>query len=107
MPLSDAIGEGLKKSLKTRFKERRGKLEIIADILSAALKGANKTEIVHKANINFRIVGKFLPFLIEKGLIEHTNGKYKTMSRGKEFLDDYQHVKDQLLSHPIPFRYIK
>jgi len=98
MPLGDAIGEGLKKSLKTRFKERRSKLEIIANILSAALKGAKKTEIVYKANINFRRIEEFLSFLIEKGLIEHTNGEYKTTSRGKEFLDDYQHMKDHLLT---------
>ncbi|RZN39869.1 MAG: transcriptional regulator [Methanophagales archaeon ANME-1-THS] len=98
MPLEDVIGESLKKSLKTRFKERRSKLEIIAAILSAALKGAKKTEIVYKANINFRRFDEFINFLTEKELIERTDGEYKTTSKGKEFLTDYQQVNDHLLT---------
>jgi predicted transcriptional regulator len=98
MPVGDVIEEGLKKSLKNPLKERRDKSEIIADILSAALKGAKKTKLAYKANITPRKIGDILSFLIEKGLIEHTNGEYKTTSRGKEFLVNYLHMKDQLLT---------
>jgi len=95
MPIGDTLEEGIRKSLKWRFKERRGKLEIIADILSVALKGAKKTEIVYKANINFKRIEKYLPYLMEKGLMEHTNGVYCTTEKGKEFLRDYQNMKEQ------------
>jgi len=43
MPLEEHIRGGIKGGLKKRFKERRGKLEIIADVLLVARGGAKKT----------------------------------------------------------------
>ena len=97
MPLEEQIREGIKESLKKSFKERRGKLEIIADILLVARRGAKKTAIVYNANLNSDRVGKYLLYLEEKGLIEHTNDGYKTTEKGKEFLRDYQKMKEQLI----------
>ena len=94
MPLEEHIREGLKKS----FKERRGKLEIIADILSVAKKGAKKIAIAHNANLIFDRVGKYLFYLEKKGLIQHTGGEYKTTEKGKEFLRDYQKMKELLIT---------
>ena len=93
-PLKNAIEEGMKK----RFKERRGRLEIIADVLLVAKEGEKKTAIVYKANLNFNRAGKYLLYLEEKGHIEHTNEGYKTTERGKEFLQDYQKMKEQLIT---------
>ena len=92
-PLKEAIEEGMKK----RFKERRGRLEIFADVLLVAKEGAKKTAIVYKANLNFNRVENYLPYLEGKGLIEHTNEGYKTTERGKEFLRDYKKMKEQLI----------
>jgi predicted transcriptional regulator len=96
MRLGD-VEEGIKKSLKVRSKERRGKLEIIADILLVANNGVKKTEMVYKANINFMRLEEYLSLLVEKGLLEHANGKYRTTAKGKEYLHDYQILKDRLL----------
>ncbi|MEA2032044.1 MAG: winged helix-turn-helix domain-containing protein [Euryarchaeota archaeon] len=52
---------------------------------------------MNKANLNFKRVERYLPYLEEKGLIEHTSGEYKTTERGKEFLRDYQKMKEQLV----------
>ena len=99
MPLEEAIKEGMRKSLKKRFKERRGKLEIIADILIVARGGgAKKTAIVYKANLNFNRVENYLHYLEEKGLIENASREYKTTEKGKEFLRDYQKMKEQLIT---------
>lgn len=98
MPLEDALEEGLRKSLRWRFKERRGKLEIIADILSVTQKRAKKTEIVYKANINFTRVEKYLPYLMELGLIKQIDGEYLITEKGREFLRDYENVKEQLVT---------
>ena len=98
MPIEEHIRESLKKSLKKSFKERRGRLEIIADVLLVAKEGAKKTAIVYKANLNFNRAGKYLLYLEEKGHIEHTNEGYKTTERGKEFLQDYQKMKEQLIT---------
>jgi predicted transcriptional regulator len=97
MLLEEHIRKGIKDSLKNRFKERRGKLEIIADILLVARRGAKKTAIVYNANLNFDRVGKYLSYLEEKGLIENTGREYKTTEKGKEFLRDYQKMKEQLI----------
>ncbi len=42
MSVEEAIKEGIRKSLKKRFNERRGKLEIIADILIVARGGGKE-----------------------------------------------------------------
>jgi len=98
MPLEEHIREGLRWSFKERFKERRGRLEIIADILLVAKKGEKKTAIAYKANLNFNRVENYLSYLEEKGLIEHTGGEYKTTGKGKEFLHDYQKMKELLIT---------
>ena len=97
MPLKEHIREGLRGSLRKKFKERRGRLEIIADILLVARGGAKKTAIAHNANVNFDRVVKYLSYLEEKGLMEHTSREYKTTEKGKEFLRDYQKMKEQLI----------
>ena len=96
MSVEEHIKEHLKECLKESFKERRGGLEIIADILLVAKEGEKKTQIVYKANLNFKRVGKYLPYLVDKGLIENRDNEYKTTERGKEFLKDYQKMKEQL-----------
>lgn len=73
--------------------ERRGTVKIIVDILEIALKGAMKTEIVYKANLNFKIVQKYLDFLIKKGLMSVSSNKrkkYKTTEKGREFIKRYK-----------------
>jgi predicted transcriptional regulator len=75
--------------LRDRFKKRRGRTEILADILSVAGGKAKKTQIAYKANLKFRMVEEYLPHLRDKGLIEYTDGEYKTTEKGEEFLTDY------------------
>jgi predicted transcriptional regulator len=94
--MEEHIKERRRESLKDSFKKRRGKLEIIIDILSVAMKDAKKTEIVYKANLNFKRVGNYLPYLEEKGLIENMGSEYKTTEKGKQFLRDYRKMKEQL-----------
>ena len=96
MQTEEYIKERRRESLKDSFKKRRGKLEIIIDILSVATKDAKKTEIVYKANLNFKRVGNYLPYLEEKGLIENMGSEYKTTEKGKQFLRDYRKMKEQL-----------
>jgi len=94
--LEEYIKERMRESRKERFNERRGRLEIIADILLVAREGAKKTQIVYKANLNFKRVEKYLPYLGEKGFIENTSGEYRTTEKGKEFLRDYKKMKEHL-----------
>jgi predicted transcriptional regulator len=81
-----------------RSKERRGKLEIMVEILAICRGGALKTEIVYKANLNFKRVGSYLPFMEKRNLIESSGSVFKTTDKGKEFLDNYHKVKELFLS---------
>jgi predicted transcriptional regulator len=57
MPLSGGIKKGIGNSVKGSLKERRGRIDIIADVLSVAREEAKKTEIVYNANLNLILKG--------------------------------------------------
>jgi len=71
---------------------RRSKIDISADILNIATKGANKTQIVYGANLNFDIANKYLDMLQNKGLIEQNGDMYLTTDKGKT----YQELANEL-----------
>ena len=71
--------------------DRRSRLEVIADILAEAVKGANKTRIMYRANLNFLRFDRYLSDLLDKGLIVRENTSdnrviYRTTDRGKRFV---------------------
>lgn len=90
--------KGVSESLKTRWKERRGKLEIMEDVLFVARNGARKTEIVYKTNLNFTRLASYVRYLEDKGLLEISGPLFKTTSKGHEFLRDYQKMREVLLT---------
>ncbi|MDH5201044.1 MAG: winged helix-turn-helix domain-containing protein [Candidatus Bathyarchaeota archaeon] len=73
---------------------RRNDLDICADILRVAKKGAKKTQIVYKANLNFKIVKKYLKRLLENGLLDSSErGKlFHTTDKGANFLEQYSEL---------------
>jgi predicted transcriptional regulator len=89
---------GISESLKTRWMERRGKLEIIGEVLSVARNGARKTEIVYKTNLNFTRLASYIQYLEEKKFLETSDHTFKTTAKGEEFLHDYQKMRDVLLT---------
>ncbi|HUV80095.1 MAG TPA: winged helix-turn-helix domain-containing protein [Candidatus Bathyarchaeia archaeon] len=96
--LEYAMKDGLRRGLKERFKERRGKLDIMVDILSTAREGVRKTEMVYRANLNFTRAERYIPFLEERGLMEYSGAVYKTTGKGEEFLQEYQMIKELFLT---------
>ena len=70
---------------------RRNDLDICADILKVSKAGAKKTHIVYKANLNFKIVKKYLRRLIDNGFLldRSDNGIFVTTERGSDFLEQY------------------
>ena len=85
-------------------RQRRNNMEITADILRIAKNGANKTRIVYRANLNFKILHEYLDELREAGLIANNqegNGIIKTTERGKQYLEHY-HKFNQFLNYLAP-----
>jgi predicted transcriptional regulator len=80
--------------------EKRSNVKLMVDILEIALKGTGKTEIVYKANLNFKQVQKYLDFLIGKGLISVSSNKrkkYRTTEKGKAFIKRYKETVELIL----------
>ena len=69
-------------------------MDIIADILQSAKRGIKKTEIMFKADLNFIQLNRYLPLLLEKGLIVKINEQrtYKTTKKGLDFLEKYKEL---------------
>ncbi len=76
---------------------RRNDIDICADILKVARVGAKKTHLVYKANLNFKIVKKYLSRLSENRLISSENGHYITTEEGMQFLEKYQEFNSMYL----------
>ena len=71
---------------------RRSRLDIIIDVLEAGKEGINKTKIVYKTNLNFKLAREHLDLLQKHGLIENRLNKYITTEDGKSFLDKAKEV---------------
>ena len=69
--------------------ERRNNLEITAEILRLAEKGARKTHIAYGANLNHKFLEDYLSRLEEKNLIEMTKKRVKTTEKGLMFAQQY------------------
>ena len=82
----------LREGYKITEGKKRDKIDICADILYAALKNTRKTHIISKANLNAKLLKKYLPKLIERGLISKTKEPftslylYRTTPKGENFL---------------------
>lgn len=69
--------------------DEKERLDICGEVLKVARGGANKTKIVYQANLNFKIVEKYLTRLENGDLLREKAGIYVTTSRGSRFLEQY------------------
>jgi predicted transcriptional regulator len=68
----------------------RGKLQIIADILSVVRGGAKKTHVMYQANLSFTLLKRYLSEVLEAGLVSFDDkDHYELTRRGQSFLDRY------------------
>ncbi len=80
--------------------KKRDSLSIMASILSYALHGMGKTQLVYKTNLNFEIIHKYLKFLMTKNLISsyllEGSTKYKTTEKGILFMKELERLNQFL-----------
>jgi predicted transcriptional regulator len=77
-----------------REMRRRSRTEVIMDVLSEALGGANKTRIMYRANLNFLRFNRYFCELLDAGLVEVFDNPgsksggivYRTTEKGRELL---------------------
>ncbi len=83
--------------LRNSSSQRRSRLEIIAEILKRARKGAKKTRIVYGANLNFKMLNEYLAELEAAGLIKHSEangGLVRTTEKGNEYLEWFRGLEE-------------
>jgi predicted transcriptional regulator len=82
-------------------------MDIIANILNAANKGARKTHIMYNCNLSFKQLHVYLAFLKERKLLKSVPIKteerndsvtYATTSKGRAFLQAYGSLRALLSS---------
>ena len=73
---------------------KRDKLEIARNILFICKNGAKKTEIVHKANLNFKNAEVYLKWLNDREMIQKEGKFFKITSRGSELLTNLQSTSE-------------
>ena len=73
-------------------------MELISSILEAATNGNKKTRIMYRARLNFKQMQKYLPLLVERGLLENVklgNGiSYKITKKGLEFSRKFEELRE-------------
>jgi predicted transcriptional regulator len=82
----------------------RGRLDIMANILTSAVGGVRKTSIMYKCNLSFRQLEVYVRFLLKKGLLRTFIKKqsaaslfFETTDQGMDFLRAYKNL-DALMS---------
>ena len=81
--------------------EKRDKIQIIQDILTAIQKKGGKikpTHLLYKANLSHQRMKKYLSELLEKGMIqeidERGNKFYTITEKGNKFIAEYARIKE-------------
>ena len=83
------------------IEKRRGKLEIIADILSSIQDKEGKikpTHLLYKSNLSHAKLKEYLDILLKKGMIEEKLVEGKKMffmkDQGHKFLSEFERIKE-------------
>ena len=79
------------KSINSSF-TKRGRFEIIYDILSISRRSANKTRILYRANLSFSLLKKYLDLLMTQGMLIENDGTFSTTKKGKEFIGEFERL---------------
>ena len=75
---------------------KRGRMEIIAEILLFCDQQKSKTNIMYKTNLNYAQIQSQLKFLTAQGMLSSEMGKYVTTEKGYRFLELFMGLYDIL-----------
>ena len=99
---------GLLSETVLALSQRRDATRVIYDILSLARNRISKTQIVSRANLNFQLTGRYIRFLLAKGLIKENFASrgfiaYDLTDRGEHLRSLLNSVEDELFAPVIIF----
>lgn len=79
---------------------RRNSYQIARDILRVADDGARRTMMVYQANLNFKVLKRYLGDLIAKGLMVQDGIIYYTTDEGRAFIRWMDNAEDYVKNGP-------
>ncbi len=73
----------------------RGKIEVVADMLSVAQERAKKTHIMYRGNLSFKVLNLYLRVVIKANLMsfDEETGCYLITKKGRLFLEVFKKYK--------------
>ncbi len=71
---------------------KRGKIQIIGEVLQLCKEPKSKTQIVYDVNLNFKTVDYYLNLLIKNVLLKKIGDKYCTSERGRAVADSLKTI---------------
>lgn len=77
---------------------KRGSIQVSAELLKAAENGANQSHLFRLANVNHARGKVYLESLERAELLAERAGTYKLTSKGRRFLDHWEHIEAYLRS---------
>jgi len=75
---------------------KRGRLEIIAEILLFCDRQKAKTNIMYNTNLNYSQLQSHLGYLTSLGMLMREEGRYLTTEKGYRFLELFAELQDIL-----------
>jgi len=77
---------------------KRHSVEIMAQILGLCSKPQNKTCIIYKVNVSWKMLQHYLSELQSRGLLEvhDKSNRYVTTERGLEFVEKWRKLEEYL-----------
>ena len=81
----------------------RPKVQIMAEILDLCRKPQSKTYVMHKVNLSWVLLQKYLPYLQSQSFLEiqQKSGKLVTTKEGLQFVSRWKDMIDLLLPTEI------
>jgi len=75
--------------------KKRTHAEIVAEILDFCLYPQLRTIIVHACNLNWKMLQRYLPELLNQGLLElqENTTEYVTTKKGHEFVEKWKEIE--------------
>ena len=75
--------------------KNRDRLSIIAAILEAASTGKSKTRIMYEANLSFKLLEKYLDYVLDAGFVRVDDSRYSLTESGCEYLKKYRSFNEK------------
>lgn len=73
-------------------RRKRGRLEIVAELLALAQEPRTKSDLMYEARLDFRGLKRNLEFLTGIGFLEENQRVFKTTEKGLVFLRRYDEL---------------